>query len=225
MLLPIENLLSQQESLSIREKIEAAPWLDGKHSAGTQAATVKANLQLDESTETYAASSQFILQKIATHPLFISACLPENIYPPKFNCYQNGGHYGLHIDSAIMNTNDGKQLRTDISATLFLSNPDEYDGGELLINTKYGMQSVKLDMGDLIIYPSTSLHQVTPVTKGRRVSAFFWVQSLVKNEQQREILFDLDQSIQKLTLALSENTDELQSLTGIYHNLLRQWNN
>jgi len=164
-----------------------------------------------------------ILSRLSECPEFISAALPKRIYPSKFNCYRNGGHYGLHVDSSIMTLPDGESLRTDISATLFLCDPDDYDGGELVVESQYGIQEVKLSAGDMILYPSTSLHEVRPVTRGERVCAFFWVQSMVRESQHRELLFDLDQSIQQLTKERGTDCPEVRRLTGIYHNLIRSW--
>ncbi len=223
MLLPILDVLSKDEVQQFREHINLAPWEDGKLSAGSQAAAVKSNQQLDDKSELAQSLSDTLLHRLRTHPTFVSATLPFKIYPPKFNRYQKGGSYGLHIDSAIMTTPNQETIRTDISATLFLSEPDEYEGGELMIETQYGAQEVKLNAGDLIVYPSTSLHKVQSVTKGSRICAFLWVQSLVKNSQCREILFELDQSIQVLTMDRGSDDAEVSRLSGIYHNLVRQW--
>lgn len=223
MLLPISEILSQEEVQQFRDHIDRAKWEDGKLSAGSQAISVKSNQQLDDRSELTQSLSNTLLQRLKTHPTFVSATLPFKIYPPKFNRYQNGGKYGLHVDGSIMTTPSQETLRTDISATLFLSAPDEYEGGELMIETQYGAQEVKLNAGDLIIYPSTSLHEVKSVTKGSRISAFLWVQSLVKNSQQREILFELDQSIQVLTMDRGAGDAEVRRLSGVYHNSVRQW--
>ena len=223
MLLPIPEILSKDEVQQFHQHLDAASWQDGTLTAGGQAALVKSNLQLDDNADLTQQLSQTLLKRLASHPAFISAALPNKIFPPKFNCYQKGGHYGLHVDNAIMALSDGQSLRTDVSATLFFSEPEDYEGGELMIETQYGAQSVKLPAGDLIVYPSTSLHEVKAVTKGRRISSFFWVQSLVKDSQQREQLFELDQSIQVLTMERGQDDNEVRRLTGIYHNLVRSW--
>lgn len=223
MLLPIKNFLSKEDVQQLREALGNANWQDGKVTAGGIASQVKQNQQVEEGTEHSNQLSNILLQRLSRHPEFISAVLPEKIYPPKFNAYANGGHYGLHVDSAIMYLQDGQSLRTDVSATLFLSEPDTYDGGELLIETHYGAQAVKLDAGDMILYPSTSLHEVTPVIRGQRLCAFFWVQSLVKKSQHREYLFELDQSIQALTVDRGSADAQVRSLSALYHNLLREW--
>ena len=223
MLLPIENLLSANDVASSRKQLSTGNWLDGKLTAGGQAVRVKSNLQLDDNSACASGLRQLILSRLSACPEFISAALPKRIYPSKFNCYRNGGHYGLHVDSGIMTLPDGESLRTDISATLFLCEPEDYDGGELVIESQYGVQEVKLSAGDMILYPSTSLHEVRPVTRGERVCAFFWVQSMVRESQHRELLFDLDQSIQQLTKERGADCPEVRRLTGIYHNLIRGW--
>jgi len=225
MLLSIPEILSKDEVQQFKQHLLSAPWQDGKLSAGSQAIHVKANQQLDDNAELTRHLSQTLLTRLATHPTFISAVLPNKIFPPKFNQYQYGGHYGLHVDNAIMSLANGQSLRTDVSATLFFSEPDDYEGGELAIETQYGAQEVKLNAGDLIVYPSTSLHQVKPVTQGSRICAFLWVQSLVKDSQQREQLFELDQSIQVLTSERGADDYEVKRLSGIYHNLVRSWSN
>lgn len=223
MLLTIDQLLPRSETIEFARRLTKADWQDGKKTAGSQAMTVKSNLQLDDQSALAIQLRQLLLQKLAAHPLFISAALPNAIFPPKFNCYQNGGHYGQHVDNALMTLPDGRFIRTDISATLFLTEPQSYEGGELMIESQYGAQSVKLNAGDLVLYPSTSLHEVKPVTSGQRICAFFWVQSLVRDSIQREQLFELDQSIQSLTQEIGVSHPEVRRLTGIYHNLLRSW--
>jgi PKHD-type hydroxylase len=223
MLLPIENLLAKDSVIQLRQHLESAEWLDGKRTAGALARNVKDNLQLDENSDVARSLSQAVMQVISQHPLFISATLPEKFYPPRFNCYQGGGSYGLHIDSSIMKRDDGATVRTDVSGTLFLSDSDEYEGGELAIETPFGAQEVKLNSGDLILYPSTSLHEVRPVTKGKRFAAFFWIQSLVPDANKREQLFELDQSIQVLTRDRGAEDQEVRRLSGLYHNLMRLW--
>ena len=224
MLLEIHNVLSKEEVGQFRERLKAGNWLDGGKTAGSLARQVKNNLQLDDDSELAQSLRNQILRRLANHPLFISAALPALIYPPKFNCYENNGNYGAHIDSSLMHI-PGSQLtlRSDVSVTLFLSEPDEYDGGELSIDMPFGRQAVKLQAGSLVLYPSTSLHQVTPVTRGARIASFFWLQSMVRDNHQRELLYGLDQSVQALTLELGGNHAEVVRLSGLYHNLLRQW--
>ena len=222
MLIHIEQLLTAEEAKDCLELLTQAEWSDGQSTAGGLARQVKHNLQLDDQLTQAVAVRQLIEQRLQQHPLFVSAALPHRIYPPKFNCYQNGGHYGPHVDGSVMATPQGP-LRTDVSATLFFTAPESYDGGELMIETQYGAQSVKLDAGDMIVYPSNSLHQVTPVTRGHRICSFLWVQSMVRDSAQRELLFDLDQSIQTLTQERGADDDEVRRLSHIYHNLLRQW--
>jgi len=223
MLIPIENVLSKDEVLHFRQQLAAADWQDGAMTAGTLARSAKTNLQLEDGSALAVALGNHILRKLGNHPAFISAALPHRIFPPKFNCYRNGGAYGLHVDSALMAVG-GTELtvRSDLSATLFLSEPDEYDGGELQIDGPFGVQAVKLGAGDMVLYPSSSLHQVTPVTRGERIASFFWIQSMVQQQEDRTLLFDLDRAIQGLTPDSTTRPD-LITLTQVYHNLLRRW--
>jgi PKHD-type hydroxylase len=223
MLITIAEVLTRDEVRQFRTVLDAAPWQDGAATGGTQARRVKHNLQLDDGAEPAVSLGNHVLRRLAAHPTFISAALPRKIYPPKFNRYEDGGAYGTHVDSAVMQLpGSGQSLRSDLSATLFLADPAEYDGGELEIEGEFGAQSVKLAAGSLVLYPSSSLHRVAPVTRGARVASFFWIESLVADEGERAMLFDLDQTIQRLTPALGDNP-ELVKLTGIYHNLLRRW--
>ncbi|MEE2733175.1 MAG: Fe2+-dependent dioxygenase [Pseudomonadota bacterium] len=224
MLIVIENLLSAEEVTQFRQHLDQAQWEAGSHSAGEVARAVKSNLQLPDDGELAIALGNHLLRVLAQHPQFVSAALPKTIYPPKFNRYADGGHYGVHVDSAVMQLPGQRDsLRTDLSATVFLSAPEDYDGGELMIEGQFGAQAVKLNAGDMVLYPSSSLHQVLPVTEGARVCSFFWIQSLVRDDSQRELLYDLDQSIQALRAAGGTPHGEISRLTGIYHNLLRQW--
>lgn len=223
MLITIPSLLDDEALKTMSPLLSRGRWQEGKLSAGSQAAAVKNNLQLEDGDEQTQQLSQFVQQHLERHPLFISAALPKQIYPPKFNCYKNGGHYGLHVDSAILSRASAPAMRSDISATVFLSNPDSYEGGELEIETAFGVQQVKLQAGDAVLYPSSSLHQVQPVTRGQRICAFLWVQSLVAESTHREMLYELDQSVQTLTLERGSNDHEVKRLTGLYHNLLRCW--
>lgn len=224
MLIVIEKVFTPDEVSVFRQHMESAQWQDGNATAGTLAQQVKANLQLDDQSETSQTLGQEILKRLGNHPQFFAAALADKIYPPKFNCYKNGGSYGTHVDSAIMtHPINGELIRTDLSATLFFSAPEEYDGGVLNIETEFGVQEVKLNAGDMVLYPSSSLHQVTPVTRGQRISAFFWIQSMVRQHGQRTMLYDLDQSIQSLTQQLGSDHEEILSLTSLYHNLMRTW--
>jgi len=223
MLITIDNVLGPQEVAQFRDQLDSADWQDGARSAGTLASQVKRNVQLDEHSELASNLGNHILRCLGRHPTFIAAALPREIYPPRFNRYEAGGAYGLHIDSAIMPlAGTRKNLRSDLAATLFLSAPGDYDGGELKIETAFGAQAVKLEAGAMVLYPASSLHRVTPVTRGARVAAFFWIESMVGDEGERAILFELDQTIQALTTVLGPSDEKLLRLTGVYHNLLRR---
>lgn len=224
MLITIDNVLSKDEVHQFRQRLDAAAWQSGEATAGTLARKVKQNQQIADGSDVAVALGHQILRNLGNHPLFISAALPRKIYPPKFNRYADGGTYGAHVDSAVMYLPGSlTPMRTDLSATLFLTDPGEYDGGELEIESQFGLQSVKLAAGDLVLYPSTSLHRVTPVTRGARIASFFWIESLVPDEGERTLLFDLDQSIQHITPALPAGDDRVLQLTGVYHNLMRRW--
>lgn len=224
MLITMEAVLSKDEVLAFRAQLDQADWQPGAATAGTLARNVKQNQQLADGTELAVSLGQHILRRLGQVPLFISAALPNKIYPPKFNRYADGGTYGVHVDSAVMQIPGTSQsMRSDLSATLFLSEPDEYDGGELEIEDAFGAQAVKLEAGDLVLYPSSSLHRVTAVTRGARVASFFWIESLVRDDGARTLLFDLDQAIQGLTLKVAADDAHLLKLTGTYHNLLRRW--
>ncbi len=225
MLTVIEALLTTAEAADFCAALANATWLDGAATAGGLAARSKSNEQVDDRDPVARRLSATIAERLGAHALFTSAALPRRIFPPKFNRYRNGGHYGTHVDNAVMHhPDDGTLIRTDLSATLFLSDPADYDGGELVIEGDYGAQTIRLAAGDLVLYPSTSLHQVTPVTRGARVAAFFWITSLVRDPARRALLFDLDQSIQALSLnETSAVAVEVARLTGLYHNLVREW--
>jgi len=222
MILSIADVLSQTEVRWLREQLDAVPWREGAETAGRLARDVKRNRQADENAAATRRLSDFVLGKIAAHPQFVSAALPASFYPPKFNRYGVGETYGTHVDSAILRApHDGHALRSDVSATLFLSEPEEYDGGVLEIDTQFGVQEVKLGAGALILYPSSSLHRVAPVLAGERLASFFWAQSMVRDTTVRSALYDLDHTIQ--ALSMSEHTDkqDLVTLGAVYHNLLR----
>ena len=222
MLTVIEQVLGIDELADVQRDLASAGWEDGGASAGSRSIAVKRNLQLPEDAPVAIDLGHRILRAVGTHPLFISAALPERIYPPKFNLYRGGGHYGAHVDAALMRAGD-VTLRTDLSATLFLSEPDDYDGGELVIEGEYGAQEVKLVAGDLVLYPSSSLHQVMPVTRGERIASFFWIQSAVPDAGARTLLFDLDQALQTLSVGRPKDDPDIDRLTHVYHNLLRRW--
>ncbi|HMW49035.1 MAG TPA: Fe2+-dependent dioxygenase [Cellvibrionaceae bacterium] len=224
MLIVIEALLSREEVNLARAQLLNASWVDGKVTAGTQSAAVKTNRQLAENSPVAQQLGELILRKLGANPLFLSAAVPDKIFPPLFNRYGVGEGFGLHIDNAIRPIKGTSQaIRTDLSATLFFSDASDYDGGELHIETSYGAQSVKLNAGDLVLYPARSLHRVTQVTRGERLASFFWLQSMVRDDAQRSLLFDLDQSIQAVAQELGANHGEVLRLTGVYHNLLRTW--
>lgn len=224
MLTIIENLLSKDEVRQFRAHLDQAEWQDGAGTGGTLARQVKRNAQLNDESPLAISLGNHLLRTLGNHPLFISAALPRKIYPPKFNRYERDETYGTHIDSAVMLLpGSGQSLRTDLAATVFLAEPDEYDGGELEVESEFGAQTVKLAAGDMVLYPASSLHRVNPVRSGARVASFFWIESLVGDDGERAILFDLDQTIQRLTPVLDTGNCELLRLTGTYHNLLRRW--
>ena len=227
MLLHIPAILSPAQLADMRAALASAEWIDGRATVGAQGAQVKRNQQLADGSPLGKRRGDAVLAALAATPLFHAATLPARILPPRFNRYEGGGEYGFHVDGAVMGLAAGpgtpaSQLRSDVSCTLFLAEPEEYDGGELIISDTYGEHDVKLPAGDLIVYPSSSLHRVTPVTRGARLASFFWVQSLVRDGEQRRMLLDLDTSIQSLTTAGAER-DSVLRLTNIYHNLLRRW--
>jgi PKHD-type hydroxylase len=223
MLLTIPDILTADELARVRFSLEAADWVDGKVTAGYQAQSVKENLQLPEGNPTAQKLGELILAALARSPLFMSAALPLKVFPPMFNRYTGGGRFGTHVDTAIRATaTTGQRIRTDISATLFLAQPDEYDGGELVVEDTYGVHAVKLPAGHMVLYPATSLHSVTPVSRGARIASFFWIQSMIRTDADRTLLYDLDTAIQRLAKEAPGNSAGVQ-LTGVYHNLLRRW--
>jgi PKHD-type hydroxylase len=224
MLLKIDALLDPAGLARARELLAAAPWQDGRATAGRQAAQVKNNEQLQPGSPQHQALQALVLQALDRHPLFFSATLPKRVLPPLFNRYAGATNtYGDHVDQAIRYLpGGGQRVRTDISCTLFLSDPADYDGGELVVQDTYGEQRVKLAAGDLVVYPGTSVHRVEPVTRGARLASFFWVESMVRSDEQRRLLHDMDMSLMKLRGEVGE-TPELVQLTGTYHNLLRMW--
>ncbi len=223
MIIPIPAVLSKEEVALFHSHLDQAKWEDGSLTAGNQALNQKQNQQLQVDSDLARQLGDKILTSLARHPLFVSAALPLKILPPMFNRYDTGETYGFHVDNAIrIVPGTSVRIRTDLSATVFLSEPDEYEGGELEIQDSYGNHQVKLSAGDMILYPSTSLHQVRPITAGSRISSFFWIQSMIREHEQREILFDLDQSIQSLTMQHSHEHSDVVRLTASYHRLIRQ---
>ena len=222
MLLHIENLLDAATVARMRTKLDGAEWIDGRGTVGPQGAQVKRNQQLADASPVRMALGREVLAACARHPQFHAATLPAKILPPLFNRYADGGTYGAHIDGAVMALADGSQLRSDIACTVFLADPESYDGGELIVDDTYGEHEVKLPAGDAIVYPASSLHRVEPVTRGVRVAAFFWIQSLVREEAQRRTLLQIDTAVRKLAVT-GADSDAVKQLTGVYHNLLRQW--
>lgn len=227
MLLNIPDVLTPAQVAQARQMLDSADWVDGKATTGYQSAKAKDNMQLPATSPVAVELGDMILQALSQNPLFTAAALPLRILPPMFNRYAGGQSFGTHVDNAIRHfPNAPVRIRTDLSATLFFANPEEYDGGELCIEDTYGVNSIKLPAGHMVLYPSTSLHHVTPVTRGARVSSFFWLQSMIRDNGQRALLFDLDISIQRLSQELAGNEVAEKTsvqLTGVYHNLLRQW--
>jgi PKHD-type hydroxylase len=223
MLLPIPDVLTAEQLAHARQLLDQADWVDGRVTAGHQSAQAKDNMQLPEGLPAARELGAMILGALEQSALFISAALPERVFPPLFNRYQGGQAFGTHVDNAIRQvTGTPQRIRTDLSATLFLSSPEEYDGGDLVVEDTYGTHNVKLPAGHLILYPATSLHHVRPVTRGARLASFFWIQSMVRDDGERTLLFDLDVAIQRLAGDGSAQPVAVQ-LTGVYHNLLRRW--
>lgn len=224
MLLQIPQVLTAEELARARAVLAEAAWGDGKVTAGHQSALAKRNLQLPQSSPAAAELGAMITGALNRNLLFLSAALPQRIFPPLFSRYEPGHDFGNHVDNAIRPLPDGSgSVRTDVSATLFLSDPADYDGGELSVDDTYGLHQVKLAAGDLILYPSSSLHRVEPVTRGARVASVFWIQSLVRDDARRTLLFDMDQGIQRAAETLGQQDASVIGLTGAYHNLLRMW--
>ncbi|MEO5566535.1 MAG: Fe2+-dependent dioxygenase [Luteimonas sp.] len=227
MLLHIPKILDREQLARFRSGLDRAEWIDGRQTVGAQGAQVKRNLQLADDSPVRRELGAIVLAALAKNPLYFASVLPMRTLAPRFNRYQDGGEYGLHVDGAVMalapeTGQPPEYLRSDVSCTLFLNNPEEYEGGGLVVDDTYGEHEVKLPAGDLIVYPSSSLHRVEPVTRGARLAAFFWVQSMVRDLEQRQMLYKLDTSIQSLTRSGADR-DVLLQLTGIYHNLLRRW--
>ncbi len=224
MLLAIPNVLSSAQVAACVADLEGADWADGGITAGAQSRTVKHNEQLPATAAVARHWGDRILDALGAAPLFVSAALPHRTFPPLFNRYGPGQSFGTHVDNAIRPVpGTSIKLRTDLSATLFLSDPDSYEGGELLIDDAFGVQAIKLEAGDMILYPASSLHRVTPVSRGVRLASFFWIQSMVRDDSARAMLFDLDQTIQQLGSTHGIDDAHVVRLTGIYHNLVRRW--
>ncbi|HEY5348234.1 MAG TPA: Fe2+-dependent dioxygenase [Candidatus Lustribacter sp.] len=224
MLICIPDVLSKSDVADFRRIMEAEEWEDGRSTAGAQSAEVKKNEQLPPDSKVARKLGERILVALSANLLFISAAVPLRIFPPLFNRYRPGQFFGEHVDNCIRgDTLTGLRIRTDLSATLFLSEPDEYDGGELTIDDYYGSHQVKLPAGHLVLYPSTSLHLVTPITRGARICSFFWLQSMIKDTHARRLTFEMDNTIQELVVRLGRNDTEVRKLTNIYHNLVRYW--
>jgi len=223
MLIDIPDVLTADQVATARQMLDQAEWVDGRVTAGHQSSRTKHNLQLPEDHPVARQLGDVILAALQRNPLFIAAALPLRVFPPLFNRYEGGGSFGNHVDNAIRQvTGTPHRIRTDLSATLFLASPEEFDGGELLVEDTYGVHSVKLQAGHLVLYPSTSLHSVRPVTRGARIASFFWIQSMIRDDGQRTLLFDLDTAIQRINQDVPNHQSSVQ-LTGVYHNLLRRW--
>ena len=223
MLLAIPDVLSLAQVSQARQILDSAQWVDGKATAGHQSAQVKDNQQLREGSPEAQQLGELILAALGQNAMFISAALPLRVFPPLFNTYTGGQSFGTHVDNAIRHVpGTGHRIRTDLSATLFLAQPEEYEGGELVVEDRYGVHTVKLPAGHMVLYPSTSLHHVRPVTRGARIASFFWIQSMVRDDGERTLLFDLDTAIQRVNRDAPASPSAVQ-LTGIYHNLMRRW--
>lgn len=224
MMLHVPGVLDAVQVREARAVLDAAEWVDGNITSGHQSALAKKNMQLPEGSPAAQQLGAMILAALGRSPLFIAAALPLKVFPPLFNRYAGGQGFGTHVDNAIRVLQGSEfRIRSDLSATLFLNGPDEYDGGELTVEDNYGAHQVKLPAGDMVIYPASSLHQVTPVTRGARLACFFWIQSMVRDDGARQLLFDLDRSIQMIAVDRGQDDPAIIQLTGVYHNLLRRW--
>ena len=222
MIVHVEGVLTPDQVAMCRDTLAAATWVDGRATAGEQSARAKRNLQVPEESAEARALGETILGSLGRCAPFVSAALPLRVFPPLFNRYDEGMAFDTHVDNAIRFAGPVR-FRTDISCTLFLSDPDHYDGGELIVEDAYGEHAVKLPAGDMILYPASSLHRVAPITRGARWSSFFWAQSMVRSDEQRTLLYDLDNTIQRLSVKVGQNDPEVVTLTGTYNNLLRMW--
>jgi PKHD-type hydroxylase len=224
MLICVPDVLSKATVAEFRAIIDACDWEDGRSTAGAQSAMVKRNEQLPVNSDTARRLGQRIISALVANPLFVAAAIPLHIFPPLFNRYGAGHHFGAHIDNAVRGDHlTGVRIRTDVSMTLFLSEPDDYDGGELIVEDHYGSHAIKLPAGHLVLYPASSLHMVTPIMRGVRVASFFWLQSMIRDPQARRLIFDLDTAIQHLVDRIGRDDPQIVKLTDIYHNLIRYW--
>ena len=224
MLIQIPEVLAPAELAEVRRLVEGAEWVDGNVTSGAQAALAKRNRQLPEDSSAAKRAGEIVLDALGRSSLFMAAALPAKVWPPLFNRYGGGEQFGVHVDNAVRVKRGGvERLRSDLSATLFLTDPESYEGGELTVEDTYGAHSVKLAAGDLILYPASSLHHVTPVTSGERIASFFWIQSMIRDDTQRRVLFDLDVAVQRLAGEVGQAHASVVALTGTYHNLLRMW--
>ena len=226
MLICVPDVLSKADVADFRRIMDGCDWEDGRSTAGAQSALVKKNEQLPPDGEVARTLGNRVISALTANPRFIAAAIPQQIFPPLFNRYEasNGHHFGIHVDNAVRGDRlTGLRIRTDLSVTLFLSEPEDYDGGELIIEDFYGSHEIKLPAGHLVLYPASSLHMVTPVTRGMRVASFFWLQSMIRDSHARSLIFDLDTAIQALVERLGRDDPETVKLTGIYHNLIRYW--
>lgn len=223
MIISIPNVLAPAQVAEARQQLDSADWVDGRVTAGHQSARAKENLQLPEESPLARKLGDSIVAALERNLLFLSAALPLRIFPPLFNRYSSGHAFGVHVDNAVRQIRGTPhRIRTDLSATLFLCAPDEYDGGELIVEDTYGPQTIKLPAGHMVLYPASSLHKVQPITRGSRVASFFWIQSMVRGDSERALLFDMDLAIQRLNRDTPDHPSVVQ-LTGVYHNLLRRW--
>lgn len=224
MMLAIPDLLDPGQLAEVRRIVDAGKWVDGNETSGRQSALAKRNMQLAEDSEAAKSAGAIILDALGKSPLFIAAALPLKVFPPLFNRYQGGERFGTHVDNAVrLKRGTDLKVRSDLSATLFLADPDSYEGGELVVEDNLGTHKVKLPAGHMILYPASSLHRVEPVTSGARVASFFWIQSMVRDDGARTLLFDLDRSIQAIAADRGQDDPAIIQLTGVYHNLLRRW--
>lgn len=224
MLICIPDVLSKTDVAQFRDVMDACDWEDGRSTAGAQSAMVKRNEQLPPDSAAARQLGERVIRALTANPLFISAAVPRHIFPPLFNRYGVGHHFGLHVDNAVRgDTLTGTRIRTDLSVTLFLSEPDQYDGGELIVEDNFGSHEIKLPAGHLVLYPASSLHMVTPITRGVRVASFLWLQSMIRDAHARGMIFDLDTAIQGLVGRIGRDDPQTVKLTGIYHNLIRYW--
>ena len=224
MLIAIPDLLSPEQVAQVRTLIDGADWIDGNATSGAQSALAKRNRQLAEASPAAKQAGDIVLDALAAAPLFVAAALPLKVFPPLFNRYEGGEAFDTHVDNAIrIRRGSDFRIRSDLSATLFLADPDSYDGGELIVEDTYGEQRVKLPAGHMVLYPASSLHRVAPVTRGARIAAFFWIQSMVRDDAARRILFDLDTAVQDVAARQGQGDPATIKLTGVYHNLLRRW--